>query len=93
METINRNKAKELINKSNGQIFSSVFVKKDGTHRLINARLGVHKHLKKEAKPQPYEPNKYNLVCVYDMLNKGYRMINLNTLQTLIINKIIYKIK
>jgi hypothetical protein len=93
MKTINRNKAKELINQSNGQIFSSVFVKKDGTHRLINARLGVSKHLKKEAKPQPYEPHKYNLICVYDMLNKSYRMINLNTLQTLIINKIIYKIK
>ena len=93
MITINRNKAKELINESNGRIFSSVFTKKDGTHRLMNARLKVTKHLKENAKPRPYEPSKYNLICVYDMQSKGYRMINLLTLQTLIINKQMYSIK
>lgn len=93
MKTINKDKAKELINQSNGRIFSSIFIKKDGTHRLINARLKVTKHLKKEAKPRPYEPSKYNLICVYDMLNKGYRMININTMQTLTINKKMYNIK
>ena len=93
MKTINRNKAKELINQSNGRIFSSVFIKKDGTHRLMNARLKVTKHLKENAKPRPYDPSKYNLICVYDMLNKGYRMVNLDTLQTLIINKTMYTIE
>jgi hypothetical protein len=92
MKTINREKAKELINQSNGRIFSAVFIKKDGTHRLMNARLKVTKHLKKDAKPRPYEPSKYNLICVFDMLNKGYRMINTNTLQTLIIDKRMYNI-
>jgi hypothetical protein len=93
METINKEKAKELINESNGRIFSSVFIKKDGTHRLMNARTKVTKHLKKDAKPRPYEPSKYNLICVYDMQSKNYRMINVNTLQTLILNKKIYNIK
>jgi len=93
METINKERAKELINNSNGRIFSSVFIKKNGEHRLINARIKVTKHLKKDAKPQPYDPSKYDLLCVFDMVNKGYRMINLNTLQTLIINKNIYHIE
>ena len=92
MITINKEKAKQLINQSNGRIFSSVFTKKDGSHRLMNARLGVKKHLKKDPKQRPYEPSNYNLICVYDMINKGYRTVNLNTLQTLIINKSIYKI-
>ena len=61
------NKAKELIHHPNGQIFSSTFIKKNGQHRLMNARLKVSKGLKKDAKPRPYEPSKYNLVCVYDM--------------------------
>ena len=52
-KTINKDKAKELINQSNGRIFSSIF----------------------------------------DMLNKGYRMINLDTLQTLIIDKRMYTIE
>lgn len=93
MTTITRTKAKELISNSNGRIFSSVFIKKDGSHRLMNARIKVTKHLKKDAKPQPYQPSKYNLLCVFDMINKGYRMININTLQTLIIDKNIYNVE
>ena len=92
-KTINKDKAKELINNSNGRIFSSLFIKKDGSHRLMNARLKVTKHLKKDAKPRPYKPSKYNLITVFDMTNKGYRMVNLDTLQTLIINKKIYNVK
>tara|TARA_R100001530_G_scaffold117591_1_gene84730 strand:+ start:334 stop:735 length:402 start_codon:yes stop_codon:yes gene_type:complete len=92
MKTINTDKAKELIRETNGKIFSSTFIKKDGSHRLMNARLKVKKGLKENAKPQPYEPSKYNLLCVYDMIKKAYRMINLNTLLTLTINKNTYKI-
>ena len=57
-KTINKDKAKELINNSNGRIFSSLFIKKDGTHRLMNARLKVTKHLKENAKKRPYDPSK-----------------------------------
>ena len=99
MKTINRNKAKELIKESNGNIFSSTFIKKDGTHRLLTARLNVTKGLKENAKPRPYNPEEYNLVCVYDMalakkqIKSPYRMINLNTLLTLTINNNQYIIK
>ena len=92
-KTINKDKAKELINNSNGRIFSSLFIKKDGSHRLMNARLKVSKHLKKDAKPRPYDPSKYNLLTVFDMQKKSYRMINIETLQTLIINKKMYNIE
>ena len=92
MITINTDKAKELIRETNGQIFSSTFIKKDGTHRLMNARLKVTKGLKEDAKPRPYKPSKYNLICVYDMAKQGYRMLNFNTLLTLTINKNKYKI-
>ena len=93
MKTITTDKAKELIHDTNGRIFSSTFIKKDGTHRLMTARLKVTKGLKENAKPRPYEPSKYNLLCVYDMKINKYRMINLNTLLTLSINKNTYTIK
>ena len=92
METINKDKAKELISQSNGRIFSAVFIKKDNTHRLINARLGK-RYKSKTGKAAPYKPSNYNLLPVYDMRIKAFRMINFNTLLTLTINKTNYKIK
>tara|TARA_R100001369_G_C3242800_1_gene154490 strand:+ start:265 stop:540 length:276 start_codon:yes stop_codon:yes gene_type:complete len=91
MNTINRNKAKELIKDSKGLIFSATFIKKDGTHRLMNARL--KKYISKTGRPAPYKPEEYNLMPIYDMKSKGWRSLNLNTLITLSINKNKYKIK
>jgi len=90
MQTINRNKAKELIKESKGLIFSTSFIKKDNTVRVLTGRLKVTQYLKENAKKQPYDPSKYNLQPVYDLKAKGYRMINLNTLITLSINKTKY---
>jgi hypothetical protein len=93
METINKEDAKQLIHNTNGKIFSSVFVKKNGDLRIMTGRLKVTKHLTENAKPRPYDPNKYNLICLFDMINKGYRMININTLKQITINKNKYLIK
>ena len=100
MKTINKEQAKQLIHITNGKIFSSTFVKKNGEHRLLTGRLKVTKGLKENAKPRPYNPEEYNLVCVYDvalaknkLIKNPYRMINLNTLITLSINKQKYLIE
>ena len=100
MQTINKEQAKQLIHITNGKIFSSTFVKKNGEHRLLTGRLKVTKGLKKNAKQRPYNPEEYNLVCVYDvalaknkLIKNPYRMINLNTLITLSINKEKYLIE
>ena len=92
MKTINTDKAKELINLSNGRIFSAVYIKKDNTHRLINARLGKQ-YKSKTGKETHYKPKEFNLLPVYDMKIKAFRMINFNTLLTLSINKTKYIIK
>tara|TARA_R100000700_G_C3057225_1_gene73679 strand:+ start:181 stop:456 length:276 start_codon:yes stop_codon:yes gene_type:complete len=91
MKTIKLDKAKELINKSNGRIFAATYIKKDNSHRLIVARLGKHYQPKTNRK-QPYKPSKYNLLPVYDMKIKAFRMLNLDTLLTLSINKSKYKV-
>ena len=91
MKTIDRNKAKELIKESNGLIFSTTFTKKDGTHRLMNARLG--KKYTPTGNKQPYKPSDYNLITVYDMKLQAFRMINIDTLTNLSINANKYLIK
>ena len=89
-KTIDKTKAKELINSSKGRIFSASFTKKDFTRRIMLARLGVKKYLKKDAKQRPYDPNKHDLIIVYDMHINKYRTINLKTLDSLNINKTNY---
>ena len=91
MQTINRNKAKELIKESKGLIFSTTFTKVDGSHRLMNARL--KKYISKTGRKAPYKAENYDLIPIYDMRKKAFRMLNLNTLITLSINKEKYLIK
>jgi len=91
MKTINKHKAKELIKDSKGLIFAATFTKKDGTHRLMNARL--KKYISKTGRAAPYKAEDYNLIPIYDMKSKGWRSLNLNTIITLSINKTKYKIK
>jgi len=88
MKQISRSKVKELIESSNGQVFSAIFVKKDGTERKMSCRLGVKKHV--NGTGMAYKPSNYDLIGVYDMNNKGYRMINLNTVKALQVNKTFY---
>lgn len=77
---LSKYKADEVIKATKGKIFSCTFIKKDGTIRKMVARIGVHKNLV-GGKNGASERN--SLVTVFDMLNGGYRMINLETLLTL----------
>ena len=62
----------ERILSSNGKIFSVEFIKKDGTKRLMNCRLGVTKYLKGGS--STLNPEKF--ITVYDLQSEGYRAIN-----------------
>ena len=62
----------------NGKIFSVTFVKKDGTLRKMTARLGVKKDLKGVG--LKFNPAEKNLLVVFDMHKRAYRMINLQTI-------------
>ena len=68
----------------NGNIFSAVFIKKNGERREMVCRLGVKKHLK--GGQLAYDAKGRNLLPVFDMQKEGYRMININTLVQLKIN-------
>jgi hypothetical protein len=70
----------EQIKKTKGKIFSVTFVKKDGTIRKMTARLGVKKDLKGVG--LSFDPTAKQLVVVFDMHKRAYRMINLQTIIT-----------
>jgi hypothetical protein len=75
---INIKKAIEII--KSGKFFSAEYIKKDGSVRTIRARSGVKKYLRPNAKPQSYNPKELGYATVFDLQEKDYRLINLQTL-------------
>ena len=65
-----------IIEQSKGRFFTVVFTKKDGSKRVMNARLGVTKHLKGGSCTVDRE--KY--IIAYEMGQEGYRSINRSTI-------------
>lgn len=65
---------------TNGKFFSVSFIKKDGTERKMTARLGVKKDIKGAG--LKFNPSERNLIVVFDIHKKAYRMINLSTILT-----------
>jgi len=92
MRTINKHKAKELIKESKGLIFSTTYIKKDNTIRTLTSRTGKQ-YASKTGRKAPYKAQDYNLMHLYDMRKKAFRMLNFNTMLTLSINKTKYIIK
>ena len=69
---------KAMIKSTKGRFFSCTFIKKDGSKRVMNGRIGCHKGLKGVGR----KFQKENLVTVFDAQAKGYRMINVDTMLT-----------
>ena len=65
-----------VLKATSGKFFTVVFIKKDGSTRTMNCRLGVTKHLKGGV--SNLNPKQY--LTVYDVQSKGYRAINLETI-------------
>jgi len=86
---MNYNTVRSMIESTNGHVFGAKFVKKTGEERVINCRIGVTSKLKGGVSTTAHKPN---LVTVYDMVNKGYRSINLDTLKSLTIDGKTYNI-
>ena len=88
---ISSNEAKELIKATNGKFFTVTFIKKDGTERVMNARLGVKVYLK--GGQLAYDAESKGLIPVYDVKTGGYRMVNINTITHLKIGKNEYDVE
>lgn len=62
----------ERIMNSGGKFFTVTFIKKDGSKRVMNARLGVEKYLKGGT----CKLSREDYIIVFDMQSKGYRAVN-----------------
>jgi len=89
---ITKDEARKLVEKEDsGKFFTVTFVKRsNGETRTMNCRTGVRKNLiGGEMKYIPYEKGLKN---VYDVKKRGYRMISLENIKTIKINRKEYKV-
>jgi len=73
--------ARNLRSVLGGRFFSVTFVKKDGSERKMVARCGVVKHT--NGGSLSYDAYGRNHLPVWDVQNRGYRMVNCNTIKSL----------
>jgi hypothetical protein len=71
-------KIADFIAQSKGKFITVNFIKKDGTARTLNGRIGVTKHLKGGV--STVNTDKY--LVVYDTINTGYRCVNKDTIMS-----------
>jgi len=83
--------AKQLIRDTKGKFFTVTFIKKDGTTRVMNARLGVKRYLK--GGELPYDADEKGLIPVYDVKVGDYRMVNAATIKKLKIGNNEYQVQ
>ena len=79
--SISKVQAYRLMSASDGAIFTVTHIKKDGSERTTNGRLGVKKG--QNGKGLKYTPAEHQLMPIYDMKIKDYRMVNLETVKSL----------
>jgi hypothetical protein len=89
--SISKADAKTLIKATKGKFFTVTFIKKDGTTRVMNCRLGVKAYLK--GGELPYDPEPKGLIPVYDMGKQEYRIINTNTITNIKIGNKEFKVQ
>lgn len=73
-----RTQIAKRIYRTNGKIFRTTFIKKDGSERQMVCRLGVSKGV--NGVGRKFDPADYKLIGVFDMVADGFRMININTI-------------
>ena len=80
---------KAMIKSTKGKWFGCTFIKKDGSMRVMNGRIGCHKGVKGTSNRKPKE----NLVTVFDAQAKEYRMVNVDTMLTFNCGKFTWEIE
>lgn len=70
------NEIKKLVG---SRIFSVIFTKTNGDERKMLCKIGVKKYLSGGQKT--YDDVEANHLTVFDLKNRGYRTVNLNTLK------------
>lgn len=91
-KVIGREEVKDILSKAGSEIFGVSFIKRTtGEIRHMNARRGVVKYLRGGV--PAYNFGEKNLLPVYDMVKKGYRVIPLESVLEIRIGGDVYLVR
>lgn len=76
---LHRTQLRSFLERQRGKFVSVDFVKKDGTARGLNGRLGVRNHLQGGSDSLADRRHLTPYLCVFDAKEMGYRNVNLAT--------------
>jgi hypothetical protein len=79
MNTINTEQLRKEINKTNATLFRVNFVKQNGEHRTMYAKVGIKRHLSKRPNKRVLQNTNPNIVRVFDMESKSYKSFKLDS--------------
>lgn len=96
MKTTTTTTPREFLSLVKGRFFSATFVKKNGEVRKGTFRTGVRKHV--NGRGLAFNPDDYNLAVVWEPrkctpTDKGYRMMNLETVQDMKCGDLVFTTK
>jgi len=92
-------KIKNLVNSSQGRFCSVTFIKKDGTERMMQVQpaqgrfhvKGAQASASAQKAVATRAANHPNLFNVWDVVKKGFRSINLDTVYRVAVNGRVYR--
>ena len=91
MNTINTEQLRKEINKTNASLFRVSFVKSNGEHRTMYAKVGIKRHLSKRPDKRVLQNTNPNIVRVFDMESKSYKSFKLDSVFEFCSGKVVLK--
>ena len=89
--TINTEQLRKEINKTNASLFRVSFVKANGEHRTMYAKVGIKRFLSKRPNKKVIKNTNQDIVRVFDMESKSYKSFKLDSVFEFRSGKVVLK--
>ena len=91
MNAINTEQLRKEINKTNASLFRVSFVKANGEHRTMYAKVGIKRFLSKKPNKRIVKNANQDIVRVYDCQSKSYKSFKLDSVFEFRSGKVVLK--
>ena len=88
---IDTEQLRKEINKTNASLFRVSFVKANGEHRTMYAKVGIKRYLSKRPDKRVLKNTNPNIVRVFDMESKSYKSFKLDSVFEFRSGKVVLK--
>ena len=89
--TINTEQLRKEINKTNASLFRVSFVKANGEHRTMYAKIGIKRYLSKRPNKRVVKNVNQDIVRVFDCQSKSYKSFKLTSVTKFVVNDKVLK--